>query len=60
MDRGAGVDACRVFPGQLQFDVRVKNALARGAARVFLLGAEQVVKVMGIGHVVASASSRMG
>jgi hypothetical protein len=59
MDRRSGMYAGRVIAGQLEFDIRVENLLARGATDVSILRAEQFAEGT-IGHVVASVSSRTG
>ena len=44
VDGGAGIDAGGVFPGQLQLDVGVQDLLACRAARVAILGGEQLIQ----------------
>jgi hypothetical protein len=50
VDRRTGEHKSRIFAGQFQLDVRVEDVLAGGAARVSVLGAQQLVEATKIGH----------
>jgi hypothetical protein len=54
VDRGARVNTGWVLPGELQFDVLVEDLGASSAARISVLGAQELIQVAKIGHRAAS------
>jgi hypothetical protein len=52
-----GIQACWVFPGELELDVGVEDDLAGGAARVSLPSGQQLIEVSVIAHQAAAALS---
>jgi hypothetical protein len=56
MDRRTGEHTSWIFASELQLDVGVEDLLAGAAARVPVLGSQQLVKATTIGHHAASFS----